>query len=267
MTTTDLLVEIKNGVAVLTLNRPEKLNALTREMTAAAKAALREFIHDDGVGAILLTGAGRGFCSGGDVGAMATRDRGEGEGATLEERINQQWEGHDFPRMLHQHPKVVIAALNGATAGAGLGIALACDLRLAADTAKFTTAFANVGFGGDYGVTWGLTHTVGPARAKEMLFLAEPITAGEALHMGLVNRVAPAEKLMDEAMALAERIAAGPRLSYRYMKGNVNLAVTSDYPTMLNREAETHLRCGQSADHREGVAAFLEKRKPVFTGR
>lgn len=267
MATNDLLVEKKGRVGVLTMNRPDKLNALTREMNLAATEALRDFTHDPEVGAIVLTGAGRGFCAGGDVSAMQAGNQAGGEPPTLEEKINVQREGHQLPWMLHHHPKVVIAAVNGAAAGAGLGIALACDLRVASDTARFTTAFANVGFGGDYGITWGLTHTVGPARAKELFFLPDPIDAREAHRIGLVNRVVPAEKLMEEALGLATRIAAGPLLSFRYMKANVNQAVTAEYLAMLDRESETHLRCGESADHREGVAAFLEKRAPVFVGR
>jgi 2-(1,2-epoxy-1,2-dihydrophenyl)acetyl-CoA isomerase len=164
-------------------------------------------------------------------------------------------------------PKVTIAAVNGAAVGAGLGIALSCDLVFASERARFGTAFARVGFGGDYGTTWQLTRRVGPAKAKELFFLPDLIDAAEALRLGLVNRVIAADGFADEVRKLAMRIAHGPLVSYRYMKENVNLALTSDFRTLLDREAVTHLRCGQTADHREGVAAFLENREPRFQGR
>jgi 2-(1,2-epoxy-1,2-dihydrophenyl)acetyl-CoA isomerase len=164
-------------------------------------------------------------------------------------------------------PKVTLAVVNGPAAGAGLGLALSCDLRIASDQARLGTAYARVGYGGDYGTTWQLTRLVGQAKAKELFFLPDMISATEAHHIGLVNRVIPHEKLWEEALAIAERIAAGPLVSYRYMKANINVSTTVDFRTMLDREAETHLRCGQTADHQEGVRAFLEKRSPNFRGR
>jgi 2-(1,2-epoxy-1,2-dihydrophenyl)acetyl-CoA isomerase len=164
-------------------------------------------------------------------------------------------------------PKVTIAAVNGPAAGAGLGIALSCDLCFASDRARFGTAFARVGFGGDFGTTWQLTRRVGAIKAKELFFLADVISAEEAERIGLVNRVLPHETFSTEVRRIAERIASGPLVSYRYMKENVNLSLTADFRTVLDREAVTHLRCGQTADHREGVAAFVEKRQPRFQGR
>ena len=263
----ELLVEVKNRVAVLTLNRPEKMNAFTPHMIASGIEALQSFVDNRDVGAILITGTGRGFCAGGDVAAMRERNEAGGEPPPLEEGINYQRRGHQLSWWIYSHPKPVLAAVNGAAAGAGLGLALACDMRIASDKARFNTAFANVGYGGDYGITWGLTHTVGPAKAKELFFLPDAIDAAEAERLGLVNRVVPHDELMTQALSIAERIAAGPAVSYRYMKANVNMAVTSDYLTMLDREAETHQRCGRTEDHQEGVRAFLEKRKPVFQGR
>ena len=157
--------------------------------------------------------------------------------------------------------------MNGAAVGAGLGIALSCDLVFASDRARFGTAFAKVGFGGDYGTTWQLTRRVGPAKAKELFFLADLVSAEEAAGLGLVNRVFPHDAFLDEVRKIAARIAHGPLVSYRYMKENVNLSLTADFRTVLDREAVTHLRCGQTADHREGVAAFMEKREPRFQGR
>ncbi len=267
MVTEDLQVELKNGVGILTLNRPDKLNALTPAMGIAAVAALREFAENAEVGAVVLTGAGRGFCAGGDVSAM---NRGNEIGSaedTLEQKIDRLRRGHEWPWLLYSIPKVTIAVVNGPVAGAGLGLAMSCDLRIASDQARFGTAYARVGYGGDYGATWQLTRLVGQAKAKELFFLADMISADEAQRLGLVNRVVSHDKLWEEAMAVAERIAAGPLVSYRYMKANIHMAGTVDFRTLLDREAETHVRCGQTTDHKEGVRAFLEKRPPQFRGR
>jgi 2-(1,2-epoxy-1,2-dihydrophenyl)acetyl-CoA isomerase len=164
-------------------------------------------------------------------------------------------------------PKVTIAAINGAAAGAGLSIALACDLRVASDKAKLTTAFAKVGFSGDFGITWPLTRLLGEAKAKELLFLSEVLTAEQALAVGLVSQVAPQEQLLAKALELAARIARGPQIALRHMKENVRLASTQDYQSMLDREALTHLRCAETEDHKEGAKAFVEKREPRFQGR
>lgn len=263
----DLLVEVKNRVGILTLNRPDKLNALTPAMGTAAITALREMAANPDVGAVILTGAGRGFCAGGDVSAMQRGDEIGTKETTLEQRIDALRGRHEWPWLLYTLPKVTFAVVNGPVAGAGLGLALSCDLRIASDQARFGTAYARVGYGGDFGVTWQLTRLVGQAKAKELFFLPDMISAAEAQQVGLVNRVVPHEKLWEEAISVAERIAAGPLVSYRYMKANVNMATTVDFRTMLDREAETHLRCGQTEDHQEGVRAFLEKRSPQFRGR
>jgi 2-(1,2-epoxy-1,2-dihydrophenyl)acetyl-CoA isomerase len=262
--TDDLRLELKNRVATLTLDRPEKLNALSDAMIKSAVNHLERLAVDPDVGAIVVTGAGRGFCAGGDIAAMTAA---AGAPLTLEERIDRQRAAQRFALLLHEMPKVTIAALNGAAAGAGLGLALSCDLRLASERAKFTTAFARVGFGGDFGTTWGLTRLLGEARAKELFFLSDVLTAEQALAIGLVNRVFSAEAFADDVRELAERIARGPLVSFRYMKENVHLASLNDFRTLLDREAITHLRCGQTDDHREGVAAFTEKREPRFSGR
>lgn len=263
----ELKVEVKNRVGILTMNRPDKLNALTPTMDAAAVAALREMADNPGVGAVVLTGAGRGFCAGGDVSAMQRGDEIVAKGATLEQQIDKLREHHEWPWLLYALPKVTIAVVNGPAVGAGLGLALSCDLRIASDQARFGTAYARVGYGGDYGSTWQLTRLAGQAKAKELFFLADMVSAAEAHQLGLVNRVVPHDKLWEEAMAVAQRIAAGPLVSYRYMKANINLSTAVDFRTMLDREAETHLRCGQTEDHQEGVRAFLEKRPPRFQGR
>lgn len=264
MAETVLLAQVENKVATLTLNRPDKLNALSRELLVQACELLQTWSRDPQVGAIVLTGAGRAFCAGGDVSQMA---RADAPPQTLEEQIDGLRQAQELAWLLYNIPKVTIAAVNGFAMGAGLGICLSCDLRIASDQAKFGTAYAKVGFGGDFGTTWLLTRTVGPAKAKELFFLPDVIDAAEAHRLGLVNRLAPHTELSAQVSEIATRVAHGPLTSYRYMKANVNLAMNTDFRTLLDREAETHLRCGQTTDHQEGVRAFLEKRAPNFTGR
>jgi 2-(1,2-epoxy-1,2-dihydrophenyl)acetyl-CoA isomerase len=259
----DLLVDVRDGVAVLTMNRPDRLNALSPAMIEAAIATLERSAEDPAIGCLVLTGAGRGFCAGGDVTAMNSGAIGD---LTLEQQVDRQRAIHRFAGLLHAMPKVSIAAINGACAGAGMGLALACDLRLAADNAKFTTAFAKVGFSGDFGITWPLVRTLGEARAKELLLLSDVLTAQQALDLGLLNRMLPAGELMKAAVEFAARIAKGPLVAYRYMKENVHAASTESYQSLLDREAFTQRRTGGTVDHREGVAAFLEKRAPKFIG-
>ena len=262
-----LLSHVENRVATLTLNRPTKLNALNQEMLSQAIPLLTQWSTDPDIGVIVITGAGRAFCAGGDVGDMAQHLAGDQPPSTLEQRIDRLRQWQQLSWMLYEMPKVTIAAVNGFAMGAGLGISLACDLRIASDQAKFGTAYAKVGFGGDFGTTWLLTHSVGPAKAKELLFLADPIDAATAISFNLVNRVVAHESFLVEVRSLAKRLAHGPLTSYRYMKANVNQATHTDFRTSLDREAETHLRCGMTEDHQEGVRAFLEKRAPNFTGR
>jgi 2-(1,2-epoxy-1,2-dihydrophenyl)acetyl-CoA isomerase len=262
--TTDLLTEIRDGVAVLTMNRPDRLNALSPAMIDGAIAALERCHADPAVGCIVLTGAGRGFCAGGDVKAMGAAAVIE---MSLEQQVDRQRRIHRVAALLHDGPKVTIAAINGPCAGAGFGLALACDLRLAADSATFTTAFAKVGFAGDFGITWPLARVLGEARAKELLFLSDVLSAAQAAELGLLNRVLPAGELMAAARTLAERLAAGPTVAYRYMKENVHAAATETYQQLLDREGFTQRRTAGTADHREGVSAFVEKRAPKFSGR
>ena len=257
-----ITARVQDRVATLTFNRPEKLNALNEELIGASIACLKAWANESDVGAIVITGAGRAFCAGGDVSNMAQQSD-----MTLEHKIDRLREWQELSWLLYKHPKITIAAVNGFAMGAGLGICLSCDLRICSDQAKFGTAYARVGFGGDFGATWLLTHYAGAPKAKELLLLADPIDANEALRLGLVNRVTAHDQLQADAQEWAHRIAHGPLVSYRYMKANVNFAATVDFRTMLDREAETHLRCGETEDHKEGVRAFLEKRAPNFMGR
>ena len=253
---------VADRIATLSFNRPEKLNALGPELISDSIATLRAWSLDPAVGVIIVTGSGRAFCAGGDVSAMA-----KDAGRSLEESIDGLRSWQELSWLLYSIPKVTVAAVNGFAMGAGLGVCLACDLRIASDQAKFGTAYAKVGYGGDFGTTWLLTHYAGAPKAKELLFLADMIDAPEAHRLGLVNRVVPHNQVEPEARQWAARVAAGPLTSFRYMKANVNLATHADFRTVLDREAETHLRCGQTDDHKEGVRAFLEKRAPQFTGR
>ena len=259
----DLLEGIENGVAWLTLNRPERLNALSPDMTAALTEALNRLATDREVGCIVITGAGRGWCSGGDVKTMESRGRDQ----TVEDRIEGLRRAHQLPLLMRNCPKVIIAAINGPVAGAGLGLALACDLRIAAKSARFGTAFVRIGYSGDYGGTWSLTRLVGTAKARELYFLGDVIDAEEAHRLGMVNRLVEDEALRDEAMTLARRIADGPRVALGYMKKNLHAAETEPFPTVLDLEAEHQARCAFTEDHKEAVAAFVEKRRPVFKGQ
>jgi 2-(1,2-epoxy-1,2-dihydrophenyl)acetyl-CoA isomerase len=259
-----ILTSVTDRVATLVFNRPDKLNALSHDLIVGAIDCLKRWSLDPEIGAIVVTGAGRAFCAGGDVSMMGR----EGDAPkTLEEKIDGLRQAQELSWLLYNSPKVTIAAVNGHAMGAGLGVCLSCDLRVASDQAKFGTAYAKVGFGGDFGTTWLLQRYAGAPKAKELFFLAEIIDAPEAHRIGLINRVVAHDSLSSHVAELASRIAHGPLTSYRYMKANVNLAATTDFRSMLDREAETHLRCGMTEDHIEGVRAFMEKRRPDFKGR
>jgi 2-(1,2-epoxy-1,2-dihydrophenyl)acetyl-CoA isomerase len=257
----DLLETTEDGVATLTLNRPDRLNAFSPEMITLLCEALTRLDTDPAIGAIILTGAGRGFCAGGDIKRMSTSDQ------TLEERLESLRTRHRVITLLRTIGKVVVAAVNGPAAGAGFSLALACDLRIAAQSARFRTAFAGVGFSGDFGGTWSLTRLVGTAKAREMYYLDPVIDAAEAERLGIVTQVVEDAALMDAARAMAQRIASGPRLAFGVMKRNLHAAETEPLATVLDMEALGQARMGMTEDHREAVAAFVEKRPPVFRGR
>ncbi|MFZ1890029.1 MAG: enoyl-CoA hydratase [Candidatus Binataceae bacterium] len=267
MATDHLLSELKDRVLYLTLNRPDKLNAMSGEMMSALVEHLGKAAHDSNVGCVVLTGAGRGFCAGGDIGGMRERNESTGPAPTIEDRVAGLRHGEEASLMLHEMPKPTIAAINGPAAGAGLSLAMACDIRVAADNARLGTAFAKVGFSGDYGGTWSLTRLVGSAKARELYFTADIIDAAEALRIGLVNRVVPAAAFRDEVTKLAKKIGNGPSVAYGYMKANLNEAISHDFRQLLDREAWGQTMTGRTEDHREAVKAFLEKREPTFKGR
>jgi len=257
------LEETREGAVVtLTLNRPERLNALSEEMTRLLMQAIERLGGDAEVGAILLTGAGRGFCSGGDVRGMASRDA-----LPFEQRLELLRSRMRLPLLIRQCPKPVIAAVNGPAFGAGLGLALACDIRIAAASAKFGTAFVKIGYSGDYGGSYSLTKLVGPAKARELYLTGDSVTAEQALAWGMVTRVVRDEALGAEAMGFAQRMASGPRVAHGYIKRNLLAAETEPLATVLEMEAVHQVRTAQTEDHREAVRAFAEKRPPVFRGR
>jgi len=267
--TEDLLGELDDGVLTLTMNRPEARNAMSGEMTAAMSEQLASAELNPKVRCIVLTGAGKGFCAGGDVKGMAASGDGTVgsntiDGAIHRQRVNQRATAGKLFGM----PKPTIAALPGAAAGAGLSLALACDLRVMASNAIMTTAFGRVGFSGDYGGTFFMSQLVGTAKARELYFLSDRVSAEEALRLGLANWVCEADELTSKTKEIADRLAKGPTVAYRYMKENFARAISSgDVDDCLDLEATHHVHCGQTEDHLNAVKAFVEKKEPVFQGR
>ncbi len=267
--TNELLCVLEDGVATVTLNKPDKRNALGDILTPALRSILLTLEADERCGAILLTGAGRAFCAGGDVSGMES-NRGRNREAPkapppVDEAVAALIEKQESLTLrMAELDKPIVAALPGPAAGAGLSIALAADLRIMADDAFVTTAFRNIGLSGDYGSSWFLTRLVGPAVAKELLMTARRIPAEECLRLGIVNRIVPFEDLASTARDLALELANGPRGALRYMKRNVNRAVLGDLRESLSAEAEGMVRSVRTADHKEAVRAFMEKRAPRF---
>ena len=265
--TEDLRAEIDDGVAVITMNRPERRNAFSQPMMSALAAVLAQVETDEAVGCVVLTGAGGAFCAGGDVKGMAARPSGDGAARSLDtvihrQRLNQR----ATSGRLWSMPKPTIAAIGGPAAGAGLSLALACDLRYAVAGTVLTTAFARVAFAGDYGGTWFLTRLVGSAKAKELYYFSDRLSAADAEHLGIVSTVFPAAVFDAEVRQRARRLAEGPRLAYRYMKENLNRAVTQELGESMDIEATHHIHTGLTQDHREAAQAFVERRQPRFTG-
>ncbi len=262
--TDHLTATVDDGVAVLTLNRPERRNALSPEMLHALARALEQADADEAVGAVVLTGAGGAFCAGGDVKGFAERDAGPPQvGQEAAQRRQQLAVSGKLARM--STPS--IAALPGPAAGAGLSIAMACDLRYAASRAVLTTAFAKVGLSGDYGSAWFLVRLVGPAKARELLMLSSRLTAQEALGLGLVNEVVDGEDVLGRAIEVAHQLAQGPRVALAYIKENIELALQSSLDAYMDVEVTHHLQSFSTADHAEAARAFVEKRDPKFVGR
>jgi 2-(1,2-epoxy-1,2-dihydrophenyl)acetyl-CoA isomerase len=266
--TTDLLATLDEGVLTLTLNRPEARNAMSKAMNKALQEQLAEAEFNPAVKCLVLTGAGQGFCAGGDVKGMAASGDGTVGAQTIDEAIaRQRVNQRATAGKLFKMPKPTLAALPGAAAGAGLSLALACDMRVMSSSAIMTTAFARVGFSGDYGGTYFLTQLVGSAKAREMYYLSDRVSAEEALRLGLTNWVCAPDELAVRTREIALRLAKGPTVAYRYMKENLNRAMAGEVDECLDLEATHHVHCGQTQDHREATQAFVAKREPVFTGR
>ncbi|ALE82699.1 enoyl-CoA hydratase/isomerase family protein [Pseudonocardia sp. HH130629-09] len=255
--------ETDPSVAVVTLNRPAKYNALTVELKEALLAAVVEVTGDESVRSIVLTGAGKAFCVGQDLGEHAAALDVDPVGAlgTVRRHYNP------LIRALNEAPKPVVAAINGPCVGAGLGIALAADLRIAADGLKFATAFTGIGLSTDSGLAASLAHAVGVSRATELVMLNEQFTASDARNWGLVRDVVPAEKVLDAALDLARHLAAGPTRAYAEVKGALRFGAVNELPAVLEYEADAQIRLSTTRDHQQAVSDFLAKNKPVFEGR
>ncbi len=260
----DLLKSVEDGVLKLTLNRPEAMNALSRDMLSGFADALQEAAGSRDVGCIVVRGAGdRAFCAGGDVKSMAA---GRDQSKTFEDKVHDIRERMRVSELLHEMGKPTIAMVNGVAAGAGLSIALATDMRFAGKSARMTTAFAKVGFSGDFGSHYFLHKLVGTGKARELYFTAEILNAEQMEKLGLVNRVVEDDKLEAETMAFAKKLAAGPRVAWWHVKQNMKVAEEGTLSEALDSEAARQIRTGETEDHKEAARAFVEKRAPVFKG-
>lgn len=264
--TDELLCEITDRVATVTLNRPEKKNSLSDQLTPALREILLELEAHPDVGCVMLTGTGDAFCSGGDVSGMGSGTAGPVK--TLDERVAELIRKQESLTLrLYELAKPTVAALPGPAAGAGLSIALACDLRVAASTAFILTAFVNIGLSGDYGASWFLNRLVGQSKAKELMYLAERVGADECARLGLVNAVFEPETFRADAFAYARRLASGPTVALSRMKRNINRGGMQGLRESLAMEAEHMVMSFQTEDAAEAVRAFAEKRKPQFKFR
>ncbi len=261
--TEELLCHIEDRVAVITLNKPHKKNALGDVLTPALRETLLVVESDDRIGAVMITGAGDAFCSGGDISGMG----GAGDSVPKSEtdRINDlTYRQETLTLRLHELDRITIAALPGAAAGAGLSIALACDLRVASSKAFVTTAFRNIGLSGDYGSSWFLPRLIGLSRAKELLYTADRIGAEEGERLGLFNKVFPEETFRQDAFDYARSLASGPTGTLGRMKKNLNAGMDQELAASLRLEAQHLIASAGSEEAREAIAAFLEKRSPHF---
>ena len=263
MDSTEILLEKNEGVAVITLNRPERFNSFTTSMYREFPRILDQLRRDDEVKAVILTGAGKGFCAGSDVSdRLGKRLKEGGEGSRFE---NLQRVG-EMALNITDFDKPIIGAVNGTAVGAGLSLALLCDIRLASEKARFGAVWLNVGLIPDVGVTYSLPRIVGKEKAMALILSREIIGADEALKIGLVSKVFPHEQLMDEARNLARSIATGPSVAVELTERALQRSLDNDLRTQLDYESYAQNICRQTEDHKEGIRAFAEKRKPVFIG-
>ncbi len=260
----DLLKSVEDGVMKIVFNRPEAMNALSREMMSLFDEALGEAASSRDIGCVVLRGAGdKAFCAGGDVKSMAA---GRDQEKSYEDKVQDLRERMRVSELLHEMGKPTIAMINGVAAGAGLSIALAADMRFAGKSARMTTAFAKVGFSGDFGSHYFLHKLVGTAKARELYFTAEILNAEQIEKLGLANRVIDDANLDSETMAFAKKLAAGPRVAWWHVKQNMKVAEEGSLAEALDSEAARMIRTGETNDHKEAARAFVEKRAPVFRG-
>jgi 2-(1,2-epoxy-1,2-dihydrophenyl)acetyl-CoA isomerase len=256
------LVEREGRILILTLNRPDRLNALTDALHSQLYDAVAGASCDSSIGAVVLTGAGRAFCSGGDMGAKTP----PAAPLTMEQQADELRQRGETIRLLHDMPKPTVAMINGVAAGAGLALALACDLRIAAHDSILTTAYVKVAMSGDLGASYFLTQLVGSAKARELLLLSEKIDASEAHRVGLVSRVVDAGSLRSVTLQVAQQLAQAPAVALRYIKRNLGCAETGSLEAVLDSEAFGMARCRRTQDAKEAALAFKEKRPPTFKG-
>jgi 2-(1,2-epoxy-1,2-dihydrophenyl)acetyl-CoA isomerase len=265
--TQDLLESTDAGITTLTMNRPDSRNAFSRDMLEALATALPRLAVDPTVRLVVLTGTGTAFSAGGDVKGFAKLAAGEAAVMSFDTRVTHLRQLMDISRWLHEMPKPTLAVIPGPAAGAGLSLALACDMRMAADDAKLTTAFSKIGLSGDFGGSFFLNHLVGTAKARELYFTGQVVRGDEAARIGLVNRAVPAAQLAAAASAWAAELAALPTVAIGYMKRNLNTGLRAGLAEVLDAEAIHMVRSFETADHKGAAAAFVEKRAPQFSGR
>lgn len=260
----ELLESLEDGVLTLTMNRPHAHNTLSQSLSDPLNNALIRAADNADVRCLVLTGAGGIFCAGGDINDQASGSIGDGSDEAMVKIIR---DGMEMSRLLHEMPKPTLAVISGAAAGAGLALALACDLRFCLDTAKLTTAFAKIGLSGDSGGSYFLPQIVGSAKARELYFMADVITGADAYEMGLVSRIASAQTFEEESRAFAKRLASLPTIALGHMKENLNAAEHRPLREVFDLEAENIVRCMNTQDHKQAAQAFLNKEKPLFRGR
>ena len=265
--TQDLIETVEGGIATLTMNRPEARNAFSRAMMDAMSEALPRLAVDPAVRLVVITGAGNAFSAGGDVKGFARNVGGAPVAVSFDTKVTDLRARMEVARWLHECPKPTLAVIPGAAAGAGLSLALACVLRIAADDAKLTTAFSKIGLSGDFGGSYFLNHLVGAAKAREMYFTGEVVMGDEAVRIGLVDRAVPAAQLAAAATAWAAELAALPTVALGYMKRNLNTGLRGSLADVLDAEAIHMVRTFETSDHKGAAAAFVEKRPPSFKGR
>lgn len=260
--TTKVSVAQLGRVKLLKLDGPDRMNAISVSTMDALVKVLEGIREDRDVGCVVIAGEGNAFSAGGDIKTMHAMTS-----MSFEQYVDSMQSTQALPGIIRGLPQPVIAAVNGVAAGVGLALAAACDLRVASTSSRFVTSFAKVGFTGDGGISWLLTHLVGPAKARELMILGETVGSADALRIGLVNRVVESADLMPTSMAMASQIASGPTVAYRYIKANLNAAQTDTLADIVSLEKLHQARAFQTDDHREAILAFSERRSPNFTGR